>query len=131
MSFVYGNKSKQRLSECAEPLQILMNKVLEETEHDITILCGSRSKEEQDAAYAAGNSKLKYPRSKHNQTPSLAVDVAPYPIDWKDIAAFKELGALVKRTWDSMSQAEKEGYTLSWGGDWKSFKDMPHYELRK
>ena len=107
-----------------------MNKVIEQTKHDITILCGSRNKEEQDAAYAAGNSKLKYPNSKHNKTPSLAVDVAPYPIDWKDIAAFKELGALVKSVWSTMSITEKAGYQLSWGGDWEKFKDMPHFELR-
>jgi peptidoglycan L-alanyl-D-glutamate endopeptidase CwlK len=98
---------------------------------DFTVICGHRNKADQDKAYAAGHSKLKFPRSKHNSWPSLAVDVVPYPLDWKDIDAFKRLGVVIKQAWASMSEAERGGYTLSWGGDWTSFRDYPHWELRK
>ena len=63
--------------------------------------------------------------------PSLAVDIVPYPLDWKDIASFKELAVLIKETWDELTVEEQGGYTLSWGGDWKNFLDLPHWELRK
>jgi peptidoglycan L-alanyl-D-glutamate endopeptidase CwlK len=100
-----------------------MSAVVEVT--DIAILCGHRTKEEQDKAFGSGNSKLRYPFSRHNKFPSMAVDIAPFPIDWKDIAAFKRLAEIVKQ-----KAAELE-ITVEWGGDWPSFKDYPHWELPK
>ena len=131
MSFVFGKKSLERLAECEAPLQLLMLRVLEASDQDLTILCGKRGEAEQNAAYAAGNSKLKYPKSKHNKSPSQAVDVAPYPVNWKNIDAFRKLGLLVILTWGGFTTAEKEGWELSWGGSWEKFRDYPHFELRK
>ena len=37
----------------------------------------------------------------------------------------------MKATWDLMSDDDKEGYKLEWGGDWKKFVDMPHYQIVK
>ena len=37
-----------------------------------------RTKTEQDELFAKGKTKLKYPESKHNRDPSLAIDIAPY-----------------------------------------------------
>lgn len=129
MSYQYGVRSLKRLSECEPPLKLLMERVLEVSPHDITILCGARGKDEQLAAYKAGNSKLRWPKSKHNKTPSQAVDIAPWPIDWKDLNAFKEMAELVKATWDSFTIEEKAGWNLVWGGDWTTFLDYPHFEL--
>ena len=53
-----------------------------------------------------------------------AVDVAPYPIDWKDINRFKKLSEHIKK------KAAELNIQISWGGDWKTFKDYPHYELK-
>lgn len=117
----FGRVSKSRLGTCHNLLQDILNEAIKE--YDFSVLCGHRGKAEQDAAYNAGNSKLKFPQSKHNQMPSLAVDIAPYPIDWNDLDRFKELGAIVKRI------AREKGIDLSWGGDWKSFKDYPHFQL--
>jgi peptidoglycan L-alanyl-D-glutamate endopeptidase CwlK len=98
---------------------------------DFSVICGFRGEKEQNEAYARGNSKLKWPQSKHNQTPSMAVDIVPYPIDWNDELRFRTLGAVVKEIWSQLPPEKKEGYELSWGGDWKTFKDLPHFELRK
>ena len=54
-----------------------------------------------------------------------AVDLAPFPIDWKDNARFHKLGDLMKR---AAVQAGIAGMT--WGGDWTK-PDMPHFELSK
>lgn len=52
--------------------------------HDITVLCGYRGKEEQNQAVANGASKTPWPLSHHNRVPADAVDVVPYPVNYKD-----------------------------------------------
>jgi peptidoglycan L-alanyl-D-glutamate endopeptidase CwlK len=52
-----------------------------------------------------------------------AVDLAPFPIDWGDLARFKALGALM------LSAAHQEGVKIGWGGNWLKSKDWPHFEL--
>lgn len=117
----FGKRSKSRLATTHSLLQEIMNEAIKE--YDFSVLCGHRSKEDQNAAFDGGNSQLRFPKSKHNQMPSLAVDVGPYPIDWLDLDRFKHLGKIVKRI------AEEKGIEVVWGGDWKSFKDYPHFEL--
>ena len=74
--------------------------------------------------YRSGKSQLPWPKSKHNMKPSLAVDVAPYPIDFKDILRFVMFSDLVKMV------AKQLGIDVVWGGDWRSFKDYVHWELK-
>lgn len=126
----FSKLSLQRLEECHLPLQILMRKAIL-VGPDFTILCGYRDEEEQNEAYKSGHSKLKYPKSKHNTQPAQAVDIAPYPIDWTDRERFIKLSKIIKETWNSMSEFEKGDWELSWGGDWKKFPDLPHWELNK
>lgn len=126
----FSKKSLDILSTCELPLQLLMRTAIG-SGSDFTILCGHRGEEEQMEAYRSGHSKLKYPKSKHNTLPSQAVDIAPFPIDWSDAARFKKLSLHIKEVWESLSEIEKGGWTLEWGGDFKSFPDMPHYQLVK
>ena len=98
---------------------------------DCKVLCGHRGKEEQDKAFTEGKSKLKFPKSKHNSNPSLAVDVYPYPIDFKDIKRFYMFIGFVKGI------ATSKGIKIRTGGDWdgdtqvkdETFIDLPHFEL--
>lgn len=124
----FSGRSLKRLDECHPLLRRLMLSVVEET--DISIICGARGEAEQNKAYALGHSKLRWPQSKHNLSPSMAVDAVPFPIDWKDIDRFKELGQIVKQHWERIPAEERSGASLSWGGDWKTFKDYPHWELK-
>ena len=103
----------------------------------MSVLCGTRSKREQDEAHAAGKTKLLWPRSKHNATPSQAVDVIPYFLsgkqryDWEDLLAFSRLAGVI------LAVAHRHGVKLRWGGDWdrdgrsadETFLDLPHFEL--
>lgn len=125
----FSGRSLTKLSECHPLLQKLMRDVIQSV--DFSVICGYRNKQEQDIAYESGHSKLRWPQSKHNSNPSLAVDIVPYPIDWDNIAAFHMLSDEVKASWERLPEAEKRGWELSWGGDWKKFKDYPHWELRK
>lgn len=98
---------------------------------DCKVLCGHRGKEEQDKAFSEGKSKLKFPKSKHNSNPSLAVDVVPYPVDWKDLSRFYMFIGFVKGI------ATLKGIKIRTGGDWdgdtqvkdETFIDLPHFEL--
>lgn len=87
-----GKLSMQRLNTCHPDLQVLIQKVSEGVDEgdlkyagvtDITVLCGFRGEAEQNQAVADGASETPWPRSKHNRVPSEAVDVAPYPVEWK------------------------------------------------
>jgi peptidoglycan L-alanyl-D-glutamate endopeptidase CwlK len=116
-----GKTSKARLMACHDDLKRLVEEVAKT--HNITVLCGHRTQEEQNEAFTKGNYKAPWPKSKHNQLPSLAVDIAPYPINWQNLQSFIDLSKVVK------SVADDLGIKIIWGGDFKSFKDMPHYEL--
>lgn len=122
-----GKESLARLSTCHDDLQALIRDVSERIDagdlfvagiRDITVVCGHRGKADQNRAFLDGKSKLDWPHSKHNRTPSLAVDIAPYPIDWKDTGAFMVLRGFV------LARAAVLGLkvgVISWDG--------PHYQL--
>ena len=59
----FSPKSEERLSTCHPDLQTVCRELIKQ--YDFSVLCGHRNKAEQDAAFAAGNSRLKYPQSKH------------------------------------------------------------------
>jgi peptidoglycan LD-endopeptidase CwlK len=122
-----GKASLEKLATCCEDLRQLVLDVSERIDagelfvagiRDITVVCGHRGRAEQEKAFQAGNSKLTYPHSKHNKLPSLAVDLAPYPIDWKDREAFMVLRGFV------LARAAVLGLkigVISW--------DLPHYQV--
>ena len=118
--YKFSKASQDKLNTCHPFLQEICNELIKEM--DFTVLCGYRGKAEQDEAFGKGASPFKYPKSKHNKSPSLAVDLAPYPIDWNNHIRFKQLAARFKQI------AEHKRIKITWGGDWPS-KDMPHYQL--
>lgn len=93
-------------------------------EMDFSVLCGYRGREEQERVFAEGKSKAQFGQSPHNKSPSLAVDLAPWPIDWENKQRFAELNDLMQRV------AARLGVELEWGGNWKRFKDLPHWEIK-
>lgn len=117
----FGTTSRKNLGQAHPDLQRLFKEVIKE--FDCKVLDGQRGRAAQEEAFRKGNSRAHFGQSAHNWSPAIAVDVVPYPIDWNDLARFKKLGALVKK------KAAALGIPISWGGDWKSLKDFPHYEL--
>ncbi len=93
---------------------------------------GHRSETRQNKLLEEGKTKVAYPKGRHNSSPSLAVDVAPYPINWNDRERFHLFAGYV------LGMARRMGYTLRWGGDWNmnfevgdnQFDDFPHFEIR-
>ena len=127
----FGRKSRERIATCDKDLQNLFTEVVRY--FDCSVLVGFRGKNEQNRAFKEGRSKVRWPRGKHNSNPSSAIDVAPYPIDWKDRERFLYFGGFVKGC------AYQMGIPLRWGGDWDNdtslsdnkFDDLVHFEIRR
>lgn len=133
--FPFGPSSQRQLATLHPDLQRVL--VMASKYTNFTILEGERGKAAQDAAYAEGNSKLKYPCGNHNGHPSDAADCAPYPVDWSNAVnardRFVYMAAVIMTCGDLL------GVPLRWGGDWNtdqdmrdegSFRDFPHIERR-
>ena len=127
----FGTKSRMQLHTCSDDIKSLFNEVVKH--FDCTIIEGHRGKKKQNAAYNKGNSKVKFPNGKHNSSPSVAVDVAPYPIDWSDRDRFHYFAGYV------LGIASQMGINVRWGGDWdqdtqtkdNKFDDLVHFEIKQ
>ena len=130
----FSNSSRAKLLTCHTDIQRLFSRVVDK--YDCTVLEAHRSIETQAEYYRTGRSKVKL--SKHNSWPSLAIDIAPYPIpdEWGEgneleKAKFYHFAGYVKGLADEM------GIKIRWGGDWDSdldfddqtFMDLVHFEL--
>lgn len=96
---------------------------------DCTILEGYRNEHDQELAYQAGNTTLHYPNGKHNSQPSMAVDAAPYPLDWYDKKRFYYFGGYVMGIAQRLRDEGKITYGLRFGGDWDQDKDLNDQKL--
>ena len=106
----FGKRSAKRLNSCHVDLIRLFERVVEE--YDCTIMTGHRGRKPQNAAFDAGNSKLRFPDGKHNALPSMAVDAAPYPVNWDNMKRFYHFAGYV------LGIAKEMGLIIRWGGDW-------------
>ena len=127
----FSTKSRSKLHTCDNRLVDFFNEVVKG--FDCTIIEGHRGKKAQNEAFNKGNSKVKFPNGKHNQSPSVAVDVAPYPIDWSDRDRFHYFSGYV------LGIASQMGLKIRWGGDWdmdtktkdNKFDDLVHFEIKE
>jgi len=129
----FGKKSRDRLKGVDSRLINVLNEVVKY--FDITVIEGLRSQERQNELVAQGKSKTKF--GKHVE--GKAVDIAPYPIDWKSRDDFHYLGGFV------LGVASKMGIDVRWGGDWSdsslsknarttkdnNFDDLVHFEIKE
>lgn len=130
-----SQRSLDRLSTCDPRLVRVVRRAEKLSCYDFTVLEGHRSVERQKELFDQGYSKIDgiSRKGKHNYNPSLAVDLAPYPVSWdsKELWKFDVLAGAI------FAAAEIEGVKIRWGGDWDSdgnrqehsFLDLPHFEL--
>ena len=133
----FSNISKERLQTCHKDLRTLFGHIIQD--YDCTIVCGHRDREDQNKAYDEGKSKLRYPNSKHNKYPSLAVDAAPYEnggIDWS-YSQMAFFAGYVLGVADRLYRIGVISHRIRAGIDWngnrdiddETFKDASHFEL--
>lgn len=120
MKYKFGKTSKQQIKTLHSDLIVLFTYALATTDIDFTIKEGHRCKDLQNKYYREGKSKLKFPKSKHNFSPSLAVDIYPIPTTKEN---FIKLSNHIKKCSKFLS------IHVVWGGDWLTIVDMPHWEL--
>lgn len=124
----FSKTSEVRLSTCHPDLQKVCRELIKQ--FDFAVLEGHRGEAAQNAAYGAGNSHLRYPNSAHNKTPSLAVDLAPYPVDWGDLARFKEMICRFDAVACVLRARGEIQSRFEYGAFWPKFKDYPHIEIK-
>lgn len=120
-NFKLGKRSKKRLAKIHPDLQKVVKRAIKDTEIDFTVLEGLRTKARQKKLFEAGASKTM--KSRH--LTGHAVDLGAYvdrSVRW-DWPLYYKIADAVK------AAAQAEGIPIEWGGDWRSFKDGPHWQL--
>ena len=124
--YKFSERSKYNLSTAHVDLQTLFNFVIRFT--DCSVIWGYRGEDAQNRCYQEGTSSLLFPYSKHNQTPSLAVDVVPHPSQWDNEQALIKFGELVLAIAYLLKKDEKLENYIVWGGTW-SKPDFAHFQI--
>jgi peptidoglycan L-alanyl-D-glutamate endopeptidase CwlK len=126
----FSQHSRNQLDTCCDELRLLFATSIRYI--DFKVIEGYRSNERQADLFNTGLSKAAPGMSKHNVIPSDAVDIAPYPINWKDTDRFVYFAGRI------IQIAEDMGLVIRWGGDWnmdtflkERFKDLGHFEIRR
>ena len=127
--FPYGKTSLERLETVDRRHQMAAMKIADKI--DTSIIEGHRTVERQLELYAQGPDVTRVKFGKHNVDPSMAIDMAPYPIDWGDTEQLVEFGYFVMGVYQGL------GIPCRWGGDfdrdmeWRdsTFFDLVHFEI--
>jgi len=119
--YKFSERSKAKLETVDIRLQNLMNIAIKESPYDFSITEGIRTLKRQKELVAQGKSKT----LKSHHLTGKAVDIAVWvngKVTW-DFKYYKEVADHIKEI------ARKLGYIITWGGDWKKFKDGPHFQI--
>ncbi|WP_347253022.1 M15 family metallopeptidase [Leminorella grimontii] len=120
-SFKFSGRSERNLNGVHPDLVKVVRRALELSPVDFAITEGVRSIERQKQLVAAGKSQT----SNSRHLTGHAVDVFAYPTsagswEWK---YYVQIANAFK------AAANELRIVIEWGGDWKSLKDGPHYQL--
>ena len=120
-NFYLGKRSKQRIRDIHPDLNRVVKRAIQLTDVDFAVLEGMRTKDRQEELVRQGASTTMHSRHLTGH----AVDLGAYvsgEIRW-DWPLYYKIA-------DAMKQAAAEfEVPLEWGGDWKTFKDGPHFQL--
>lgn len=132
MTFVLGPTSRKRLVGVHADLVRVVERALELCAIDFGVHEGVRTRETQVKYLAAGVSKTLNSRHLTGDAvdlyPSGVGDVFPRKGDSpavraEKLARFEAIAAAM------FAAADELGVLIEWGGDWKEFVDMPHFQL--
>ena len=121
MSYALGPRSLERLVGVHPDLVRVVKRAIGESPLDFTVLEGLRTLERQKVLFAKGATRTM--NSRH--LTGHAVDLAPVingAVSW-DWPLYNKLALTV------FEAAKTEGVPITWGGNWTTFKDGPHWEL--
>ena len=147
--FSFGEQSLKKLEGVHKDLVKVMKLAIINSPYDFKITNGVRTSAEQYALYCQGRTvlidkkgnKLKKvtncdgitKKSNHQAKADgfgYAVDIAllnpnnPKEVIWNDIAMYTKVANHILKI------AKEQGVEIKWGGNWKDFKDYPHFEKK-
>lgn len=117
--FILGDRSTKNLVGVNADLVKVVKRALELSPVDFTVIEGLRTKERQAELMKQGFTRTLNSRHIIGE----AVDIVPLPVDWKNPKPFGLVAEAMKKAADEL------GVKVTWGGDWKSFVDLPHYQI--
>jgi peptidoglycan L-alanyl-D-glutamate endopeptidase CwlK len=120
-AYKLGSRSRKRLEGVHPDLVRVVERAISLTPLDFTVLEGLRTLERQKQLKAQGATRTL--NSRH--LTGHAVDLAPFvdgEVRW-DWPLYHRLAKFVKQA------AAELGVPIEWGGNWRSFKDGPHWQL--
>lgn len=121
MTFKFGQRSEERIKGVHPDLVKVVRRALEISKVDFAVLEGIRSPERQAQMVKSGASQTL--NSRH--LTGHAIDVAPVvgnQVRW-DWPLYYPLAEAMK------AAAAELNIPIEWGGDWRKFKDGPHWQL--
>jgi len=127
--YYFSKSSKDRLETCHPLIQDWLNEIIKW--RDCTVAWGHRGEKDQNEMFAKGLSRCKYPESKHNSDPSLAVDVYPYALGRMINGDVEGDEVLIDRFIGfAQAVAAIRGIPIKSASEWGSFKgDLGHWEV--
>lgn len=127
MTFQFSERSLERMEGVDPRLKEIAKHAITISKIDFGIPAdgGLRTAERQAELFATGKSKADGVKNKSRHQSGNALDVYAYvegKASWE-----KEHLAMVAAA--MLQSASILGYKLEWGGLWKSFVDMPHFQI--
>ncbi|TLU69588.1 M15 family metallopeptidase [Enterobacter sp. MF024] len=119
--FIFSQRSEKNLRDVHQDLVKVVRLALELSPVDFGITEGLRTVERQKQLVAEGKSQTMNSRHLSGH----AVDVFAYPTpagswEWK---YYQQISRAFKQAGENL------GIPIEWGGDWKTLKDGPHFQL--
>ena len=119
--YTLGVRSKSRLKGVHPDLVKVVERAIQITTVDFTVLEGVRDPQRQRTLVDSGASQTL--NSRH--ITGHAVDLGAWvddQVDWS-WPLYHKIAAAMKEA------AKQVGVPIEWGGDWRTFKDGPHFQL--
>jgi peptidoglycan L-alanyl-D-glutamate endopeptidase CwlK len=158
MGFKFSSSSADKLKSCHIDLQKVINLAISRSNIDFGISQGERSVKTQQEYYAIGRTVEKHKStitnidgvkklSKHNHSPSQAVDIYVYHSDAStrtkiiyDTMHLSYIAGLIDSCAQELLAKKEITHKVRWGGNWdsdgiivydQSLNDLPHFEIVK
>jgi peptidoglycan L-alanyl-D-glutamate endopeptidase CwlK len=133
--YKFSENSLKEIYTCNQDLQLILQKAIELSPLDFSIVQGARSVDEARKNFKNGASKLnpnKGEFSKHiigkevGREDSLAVDICPYNngLKWNDDASFYVIAGII------LAVAKDLGVNVRYGGGWDLYKGANHLNTK-
>ena len=123
-----SKRSYERLNGIDAILVAILTEAIKESPFDFGIPRngGMRTAKEQNELYKKGRSRLDGYKNKSYHQTGKAFDIYAY-VDGDASWEKEHLTAIARH----IQKVAKEQFNtkLTWGGDWKSFVDMPHFQI--